>query len=120
MIKVFQAQVESGDGDSRWALAMGVTAQAIKHMVEELKTVTYVHVATVNTDDLDYAYERTNTIDNYWWDNEGVTKHFTAEGCRSTSCGDILMDGDKVYFVASFGFVELDKAYIDVTLKDAA
>ena len=74
----------------------------------------FKHVATVefidngvdafNTDDvLDFAYERTNTIHNYWGDNKQVTQH--TERNRSTSCGDLLLYDDEVYVVASFGFM---------------
>ena len=51
----------------------------------------YVLVATVASEDVDKVYELTNTIDKYWWENEGVTKEFVGEGCRSTSIGDIIV-----------------------------
>jgi predicted RNA-binding Zn-ribbon protein involved in translation (DUF1610 family) len=59
---------------------------------------------------LEIAYERTNTIDSYWWENPSVTPYFKdhSVGCRSTSTGDIvkLPDGRK-FVCASVGWEEM-------------
>ena len=57
-------------------------------------------------DDLDFlnqAFEATNSIDYHWSENEGIK---TKEGYswRSTSVGDIVMVGEKIYRVENFGF----------------
>ena len=64
----------------------------------------YVRVATVATDDIDCAYQFTNTIDKYWWDNAGVTSHFPGKGCRSTSVGDILVTPNGTFRCAGTGW----------------
>ena len=55
---------------------------------------TYRHVATVECDDADatwryVAFERTNTIERPWWQNDGVRSHVGP--CRSTSVGDVVV-----------------------------
>lgn len=68
--------------------------------------LTYEQVATVDTNDLDKAYEFTNHIDQHWWDNPRVTV-VEPRRHRSTSVGDLMhMDG-KVFMVDSFGFTEV-------------
>lgn len=64
----------------------------------------YVKVAEVDTDDLEVAFELTNTIDRAWWENEGVKAIVTP--CRSTSVGDILVRGGKTFWTAGCGFEE--------------
>ena len=67
-----------------------------------------VKVAEVATTDLNTAYRLTNTIDNYWWENDRVSPCFEGEGCRSTSVGDVMKLGTDEYFVvASCGFEPL-------------
>jgi len=51
----------------------------------------YELVANVDTDDLDAAFQLTNTIDCPWWDNEGVE---VINKARSTSVGDIIVSED--------------------------
>ena len=48
----------------------------------------YVLVAEVETNSKDVAFERTNSIDCAWFDNEGVIVH---EKARSTSMGDVVV-----------------------------
>jgi hypothetical protein len=94
----------------------------------------YVHVADVKTDDLEKAFELTNTIDHLWWQNKNVKPDWAGarewalrdadvvekqykqpstaaairqragEGFRSTSVGDVLQKGNVYYAVARFGF----------------
>lgn len=49
---------------------------------------TFLLVAEVKSDDLDEVFEMTNSIDNPWWENEGVLAKVAP--CRSTSVGDVL------------------------------
>lgn len=64
-------------------------------------------VAKVQTDDLDVAFEKTNTIEKPWWENEGVEAFATR--VRSASVGDMLVDAEgKKHLVASFGFNQVD------------
>lgn len=50
---------------------------------------TYLHVATVECDGADAAFEATNTIERPWWHNQGVRSHVGP--CRSTSVGDVVV-----------------------------
>ena len=68
----------------------------------------YTRVATVDTDDIDCAYEFTNTIDKCWWENAGVTPHFSGKGCRSTSVGDILLTREGAFRCANIGWDKLN------------
>lgn len=72
-------------------------------------TFVYGLAATVETDDLDDAYERTNHIDKDWCTNRGVTRPEHGSR-RSTSVGDLLIDthtGER-HVVASIGFNKLE------------
>ena len=50
------------------------------------------------------AFKKTNTIDKAWWTNEGVTKMFGGDACRSTSTGDMVLIGTKKYKCAFIGW----------------
>ena len=65
------------------------------------------HVADVDTDDLNVAYQLTNNIEDSWCDNKGVTISEVVRqlgGARSTSMGDVMFHDGKWYMVASIGF----------------
>jgi hypothetical protein len=71
----------------------------------QVKLDEFKHVANVDTADLDVAYERTNHIDQPWWENKGVLA--LGERChRSTSVGDVMENAETgvLSMVASFGF----------------
>lgn len=70
-----------------------------------------VPVAELEVDDIEFAYEYTNTIDAPWWDNERVTRLFDGDGCRSTSPSDVIhdLDSDTFYAVLLAGFKEYPK-----------
>lgn len=55
--------------------------------------------------ELSYAYEKTNSIDCHWSENEGI--NCTGISRRSTSVGDIVIDGNDYYLVDTFGFTKL-------------
>jgi len=64
---------------------------------------TFTHVADVDTNDLNVAYEKTNHWERSWQENAEVTPK--NEKARSTSVGDVLVvEGPVVYVVASIGF----------------
>ena len=65
-------------------------------------------VAEVDTEDLETAYKLTNTIDCYWWENEGVTPLVT--NTRSSSMGDVFILNGRAYGVDIFGFKDLGPA----------
>jgi len=105
MISVYQAK------NTRESMFNERTTLTVKEMVFDFEVV-----ANVNTDDLDQAYELTNTIHQPWWTNEGVmfkgSPTHGMKGCRSTSVGDVMIkplaDGNiEAYVVASAGFDKL-------------
>jgi len=78
---------------------------------ETPRVVALVEVDTPQEDEehtLDVVYEKTNTLHQEWWKNEGVLPVFTEQGCRSTSVRDIIKIGDDFWRVASFGFNKLE------------
>ena len=56
-------------------------------------TVALVDVEKSATDmkKLEVAFMKTNSINDAWWTNEGITKMFGDGACRSTSVGDMVM-----------------------------
>ena len=80
----------------------------------------YKMVAIVDTDDLNTAYEDTNTINIPWWDNATIID--AKPPCRSTSVGDILEDTDtgEFHIVASFGFLPFDATPPNVVLFEGS
>ena len=43
------------------------------------------------------AFLKTNSINDAWWKNEGVTPMFPDKACRSTSMGDMVLIGTEKY-----------------------
>lgn len=98
--------------DVRFKMGFRPDTEGIKQFVEG-GMIKYIKVASVNTNNLDLAYERTNSIDNAWYDNvDGETLiRETNDPCRSSMCGDILVvDGEphRAWLVASIGFTAVD------------
>ena len=58
---------------------------------------------TVN-EKLEYAFKMTNSIEDAWWNNAGVTKMFPDKGCRSTSVGDMILVGNVKFKCESMGW----------------
>ena len=53
---------------------------------------------------LEHAFKMTNSIDDAWWNNEGVTSMFPDKGCRSNSMGDMILVGETKYKCAALGW----------------
>jgi hypothetical protein len=77
---------------------------------EKVSLDKFTHVANVDTDDLDTAFQLTNHIDCPWQHNQRVLAQGQKHQ-RSTSVGDVLQEGDTgvLHMVAPFGFVEVNK-----------
>ncbi len=71
----------------------------------------YDHVATVECNDLEVAFELTNSIEYGWWVNKGVTTHGNAGGgCRSTSVGDVvILDNGETWKCAGCGWDRIEQ-----------
>ena len=73
------------------------------------ETVAFVEVkkdATIN-EKLEEAFIKTNSIDDGWWNNEGVTKMFGGATCRSTMTGDMVLVGTDKYKCEPTGWSEV-------------
>ena len=101
------------DRPQRLGAMMGFDAdEHAAHCARLLALGLYDPVAVVDTEDLDYAYEATNTVGVQWYlpavcASARVRYCGPPEGCRSTSVGDVLYAGDKFHVVASFGFTDV-------------
>ena len=74
------------------------------------RTVAFVSVEKklTDTEKLETAFMKTNTIENAWWSNEDVTKMFGGGACRSTSVGDmILLASGKKFKCEATGWSEV-------------
>jgi hypothetical protein len=82
--------------------------------------LTYNPVALLMAcNDREKAYCLTNTIDDNWWTNEGLTPLFKDIGCRSTSPGDIvwMSEDNTSYVVLPMGWAKI--TFSHPTLDDA-
>ena len=72
-------------------------------------TVAMVDVEKSATDmkKLETAFMKTNSIENAWWENEGVTKMFGGAACRSTMTGDMVLIGNTKYKCEMTGWSEV-------------
>ena len=73
-------------------------------------TVALVDVEKNATDmkKLEVAFMKTNSINDAWWTNEGITKMFGDGACRSTSVGDmVLLSSGKKYKCEMAGWSEV-------------
>ena len=60
---------------------------------------------TLSTDEmLEKAFMLTNSIENAWYMNRGVTKMFDGKSCRSTSVGDMVLIGNDKYMCEAAGW----------------
>ena len=50
---------------------------------------------------------KTNSINDAWWNNEGVSKVFKGIACRSTSVGDMVLIGTTTYKCEVTGWSEV-------------
>ena len=57
---------------------------------------------------LEIAFVKTNTINEVWWRNDGVTYIGTGPACRSTSVGDMVLVGKDKYVCKNDGWETLD------------
>ena len=73
---------------------------------EKPHLVAFVEVdkSWADTAKLEHAFMKTNSIDDAWWNNEGVTAMFPEKGCRSTSVGDHVLVGDRKYVCEGSGW----------------
>jgi hypothetical protein len=82
----------------------------------------FMLVATVDTDDLEVAWERTNTIERAWVVNDGV-QVFNAKnphgGHRSTSMGDVMVKDGEAFVAVSVGFQSIGDFDTGTAVGDA-
>ena len=77
-------------------------------VIHNKDTVAFVEVekALSNLDKCEKAFMLTNSINDAWWNNDGVTK-VVRGACRSTSTGDTVMIGTNKYVCEAVGWKEL-------------
>jgi len=103
MIKVYQIHLSDAEYDA--AENDGVITDKVKAYYDRMFDWTfkphqrkfYTHVANVDTDDMDEAFQ----LMNLWEDDAKVEK---IDRCCSMSVGDILEVDGKFYRCAAFGF----------------
>ena len=73
---------------------------------EKPTTVAFVEVAKELSDEekCEVAFKLTNTIEEVWWKNEGITYVGPERTCRSTSTGDFVLIGNRKYKCAFVGW----------------
>ena len=73
---------------------------------EKPTTVAFVEVAKELSDEekCEIAFKKTNTIEEVWWKNEGVTYMGPEKTYRSTSTGDFVLVGNRKYKCAFVGW----------------
>ena len=99
---------------------MSATLDALLKTYEGVDKVSVIHAAfgdsphvvgfvecpgTMSTSEkLEYAFMKTNSIDDAWWNNTDITKMFDGDGCRSTSVGDMVLVGTEKFLCESSGW----------------
>lgn len=68
----------------------------------------YIKVAEVRAETLEEVFVSTNTIDNDWQENANVIPVRPDEPKRSTSVGDVIVEGKQAWLVDRVGFVAID------------
>lgn len=108
MIKVYQIQLTDAEVDAinrgeETEKSKAYFARSFERTFKAEYFQFYTHVANLETDDMDEAFELMNL-----WENESAIERITPS-CSSMSVGDILEDADgKLYRCASFGFTSLE------------
>jgi hypothetical protein len=86
----------------------------VTRIFRQLRDATYQHVANVRVpegytlegmEELNWAWQQTNTIDHYWGDNPSVDEMQTIGGHRSSMVGDVFeLEDGQCYIVKAVGF----------------
>ena len=89
----------------------GVDKVAVIHAAfdETPTTVAFVECPGTMTEaeKVEFAFMKTNSIDDAWWNNEEIIKMFDGESCRSTSVGDMVLVGTTKYKCDPTGWTKL-------------
>jgi hypothetical protein len=56
---------------------------------------------------LEFAFMKTNSIDDAWWNNSEVTVMFDGDGCRSTMVSDMVLIGTDKYVCEKMGWSKI-------------
>lgn len=122
MIKVMhlkqdpQLSRDSESFDVVFNLKMGMNDRLLGVINNEYPGISYEHVANIKTEDLESAFILSNSISAPWFhENKDKVEMIGeyANGCRSTSVGDIMVrENDSMHFVSTIGF---EKLFIEAT-----
>lgn len=107
-VKVYQAQSQN-DRDFRLDLDFKRgedLVEFVKSNLNKYTLVAYVDTTAVKLGEiLERAFSRTNSYELPWYqDSRNGATETAAQGCRSTSVGDVLEFAGVKYVVDSFGF----------------
>lgn len=80
-------------------------------IVTAIESGLYKKVAEVNSHELEDAYFLTNSIEDHWSQNEGVTQF--GDRNKSSSMGDIMVYNNECFVVAAVGFTLLPQECLD-------
>lgn len=106
MIKVYHWSAKPGGSESAaMSMFFGSSELSSEAWNGLSNDVEYKLVATVDSNDLEVAFDRTNNIDSAWPNNELVTAELNPNGHRSTSSGDVMVNEDgQIFTVSTVGF----------------
>lgn len=87
--------------------------------LHKYKTVVALEMGGTPTSILNEAYALTNSVEEAWYKNPDIlVDEEVAQGCRSTSIGDIIEIEGVVYLTDGFGFVCIEDALLDSFLEN--
>ena len=98
---------DPGDRDALFVKLMAASAAPLAALAKAGR-ITFTAVAKLENATLEDSFMLTNSINSPWYENEGVTKLFKGDGCRSTSVGDVVEEGGVYFVVTNVGFDCID------------
>ena len=66
----------------------------------------YQHIADVRADDLNEVFHLTNTVEELWTRNVEIAEVY-GDQFRSTSVGDVIIDGKQRWLVDGIGWIDI-------------
>lgn len=105
MISVHHLDWRAIGSDDLVTIQVGSTEERVAAVQAAWAAGLYTHVADVDSNSLDTAWMRTNTIEQPWTVNQGIS--VKAKDARSSSVGDVFVQGPNYHIADMIGFVEV-------------
>lgn len=67
----------------------------------------YELIAEIDSKSLEVAFEKTNTIEQPWWVNEGILGLIVHKRTRSTSVGDVVVIDGQAHLCENAGWTHI-------------